>query len=888
MAQVINTNIASINAQRNLNRSQGDLATSLQRLSSGLRINSAKDDAAGLAISDRMTSQIRGSNQASRNANDAISLAQTAEGALGESTNILQRVRELAIQSANSTNSSSDRLSLQAEVNQLVSELDRISQSTTFNGLKLLDGSFQAQSFHIGADANQSVSVTIDEATSNTLGIQKVSTLNDTKGIENATSGQHANVTNTPSGKAAEGLSLTAATAALIASPQIITVTDQNTTDHIVTIDQTSATSASRDASDIASQLNAIPGVSSSATNSAQFDLSSIAIQDGDILTFNLVTGDASATGKPSYETQTISIPYSSATFNDAFDLAVKDALTAINTGATNSDLTYDTLTNTISSASGVNIGIENFAVEDNPTITFNNFIDNSVPDGNGYEFDIDGHPIVVDIVIGSSTQAQIAQKFKEAIDAQPLLTNATATVNDGTLSITRTGGSSTNLSITNLFVRNTGGTATASTNAGGGFTVTPETGTTLAAGANPINLLDDGSGPVATGTIEGDAVESTISFAGKTVEEDTASPGSNNNSAVQIGTYSIVLDSGYSITSDKAVSAGGILNIAAANDPASLTAGAMSDTTAGNYVAAQQITLTGTGTQTVGIAEDATAKDIVEIANAVSDTTGISASASTTATLSNLSNNGVVSFKLNEISISANVVDGDLTALSTAINDQSGKTGIVAKVDLTDSIITLKDDTGKDIDIQDFNSSTATSSSTTTLRVTGGDNSSAVTLSAGGPSGFNADSTVIGGNVEFKSTSVSFSVSSSVASTDGGLFAGNPEQLYTSELENVASLDISTVENANKAIDIVDGALQQIDANRADLGAIQNRMESTISNLSVQSENLSAARSRIQDTDFAAETAELTRNQILQQAGTAMLAQANQVSQGVLSLLQG
>ncbi len=141
MALTINTNVASLNAQRNLAKSQGDLATSMQRLSSGLRINSAKDDAAGLAISDRMTSQIRGLNQAARNANDGISLAQTAEGALAEVGNNLQRVRELAVQAANATNSASDRASLQAEVGQLLSELDRIATSTTFNNLTILDGS---------------------------------------------------------------------------------------------------------------------------------------------------------------------------------------------------------------------------------------------------------------------------------------------------------------------------------------------------------------------------------------------------------------------------------------------------------------------------------------------------------------------------------------------------------------------------------------------------------------------------------------------------------------------------------------------------------------------------------------------------------------------------
>ena len=153
MALTVNTNIAALNAQRNLGTTQGTLNTSLQRLSSGLRINSAKDDAAGLAISNRMTAQIRGLNQAARNANDAISLAQTAEGALQESGNILQRIRELAIQSANDTNSASDRVNLQKEVSQLQAELGRIANETSFNGKKILDGSFTAAKFHVGAYA---------------------------------------------------------------------------------------------------------------------------------------------------------------------------------------------------------------------------------------------------------------------------------------------------------------------------------------------------------------------------------------------------------------------------------------------------------------------------------------------------------------------------------------------------------------------------------------------------------------------------------------------------------------------------------------------------------------------------------------------------------------
>jgi flagellin len=159
MAQVINTNVLSLNAQRNLSTSGSQLATALQRLSSGLRINSAKDDAAGLAISNRFTTQINGLNVASRNANDGISLAQTAESALGELTNNLQRIRELAVQSANASNSSSDRAALDQEVQQRLAEVDRIATQTAFNGQKVLDGTFGNATFQVGANVGETISV---------------------------------------------------------------------------------------------------------------------------------------------------------------------------------------------------------------------------------------------------------------------------------------------------------------------------------------------------------------------------------------------------------------------------------------------------------------------------------------------------------------------------------------------------------------------------------------------------------------------------------------------------------------------------------------------------------------------------------------------------------
>ncbi len=160
MAQFINTNIASLNAQRNLNTSQGALATSLQRLSSGLRINSAKDDAAGMSIADRMTSQIHGLTQAARNANDGISLAQTAEGALSEVGNNLQRIRDLSVQASNATNTQADRNALNNEVGQLLTEIQRVATQTAFNGQKLLDGSMGSALFQVGANAGESITVT--------------------------------------------------------------------------------------------------------------------------------------------------------------------------------------------------------------------------------------------------------------------------------------------------------------------------------------------------------------------------------------------------------------------------------------------------------------------------------------------------------------------------------------------------------------------------------------------------------------------------------------------------------------------------------------------------------------------------------------------------------
>lgn len=249
MALTINTNIPSLNAQRNLTTSQGALATALQRLSSGLRINSARDDAAGLAISERLTTQIRGLDQARRNANDGVSLAQTAEGALTQTGEILQRIRELSIQSANATNSATDRKALNDEVNQLIQEVNRVANTTTFNGLKILDGTYQGQQFQVGANANETIGVSVQGATANDL-------KNNTIALQSAT----------------DGVGLGTATAAANTAPAGNGVGAQTLTIAGASGSSTVSVAANDQASTIAASINAIvgsTGVAAKASTSA-------------------------------------------------------------------------------------------------------------------------------------------------------------------------------------------------------------------------------------------------------------------------------------------------------------------------------------------------------------------------------------------------------------------------------------------------------------------------------------------------------------------------------------------------------------------------------------------------------------------------------------------
>ena len=623
MGLSINTNVMSLNAQRNLGVSQSALAKSMQRLSSGLRINSAKDDAAGLAISDRMTSQISGLNQAVRNSNDGISLAQTAEGALSETTNILQRMRELAVQSANDTNSASDRTSLQAEVGQLKQEISRIATTTTFNGKNLLDGSMKSAQFQVGANANQTISFSINSAQAKDLGNNSLTTTNSTAG---------------------QGMDVAAARAATTAL-----------------------------GNNVAAQNLTIVGPSGSTKIAVAIDSNANAIAG----TINSASGTTGVTA-------------------------------TANTSATLSNLGAD--------------GTVGFTLQGTNSTA-----------------------ISISATVTTSNLSSLAQ----AVNDQAGTTGIKATLSGDNKSISLTQAEGFDIKIGDY------------TNTAGGVNSLRVTG------AEGLGT-DLGTGPLTTtATLSGLSINDSVGF--------------------------------------------------------KIVAGS------------------GTATDLTGKVA-VTKTDLYAIYTAVNAGTGTSG-------------------------VTASWTDGSGTDKSSITF--SSTTGPIAITNYT-ATGTATMAVGAGID------TTASQSVIDTVTNTG----STVTQTAAG------DSTTVGGKVSF-SSSGTFNVTSDTAKASGSLFSTAANSANVSTLSSIDNLDVSTVDHAANAIKAVDGALIQVDNMRGELGAIQNRFESTIANLSNVSENLSAARSRIMDADIAQETSAMTKNNILQQAGVAILAQANQAPQLALSLLK-
>ncbi len=435
MAQVINTNIASLNAQRNLNASQSQLNTSLERLSSGLRINSAKDDAAGLAISSRFTTQINGLNQAIRNANDGISLSQTAEGALDSSGDSLQRIRQLALQSANSTNSASDRAALNAEVQQLLSEIDRVGQTTQFNGTNILDGSFSSAQFQVGANANQTINVSVAGATTDILGAYQVTSSAVTTSAFDG-SGFTINGVEVGVSAATSAAGVTAASAAAkatainsVSNQTGVTATATNTVTGIASVPGSSLANGSLTINGISvgAVAKATDGSAVTQGRNARDAINAVSTQSGVTATADASTGVLTLTASDGRD---ITLAGTSAqAVTDIFNATGLDAATETN--PTGQDSETITFTNTSAATAGTVTALE-LVNGDNITI-----------DGITYEFDtgdgVTGSNVAVAITAGAFTATQAADALEAEINAQQLLGTTTATAANvaGVLTVT-------------------------------------------------------------------------------------------------------------------------------------------------------------------------------------------------------------------------------------------------------------------------------------------------------------------------------------------------------------------------------------------------------------------------------------------------------------------
>ena len=722
MPLIINTNVSSLNAQRQLVTSGNELATAMERLSSGKRINTAADDAAGLAISNRMTSQIRGLNQAVRNANDGISLIQTAEGALDESTNILQRMRELAIQSANGIYDDANRATLDAEVQQLIQELDRIAKTTTFNGQPLLDGSMGDVDLQVGSQANQTIRIDIQAMDSKTLGMGSVSV--DMLG---------AAVTGT----------LTDPVNGLILNDTDILINGQ-------TIGEFDGTDGDTFQTLIDNINENVRGVEASGYTSLQSTaVGDGVLENGNKLRITVAAADGSG----------------NTVFNITDTKSMKELVEKINT---------------------VTGGIISADTDDNGRLSVSNNT---------------GATITVDALNDANLDTDA--------DAAQLVARAT------------------------------------------GFNVFDATG--------PTSIDDAAHGQIILTSEHGDPI--------------TVSLGST-------GDIEKLHQLGFRESTDPGVVTG--VGIDSASAAAQWNVG--------------DLTINGT---VIDNANTDSLQGKVDAINRQSSDTGVVATAYSSVSIRNIDmslwDNAVASIVINGAEVDlgnpALPVTPSMSDLVDAFNAKTDVTGVSAYL-LGDRVVLQSDQGAINVAPTGAANDVFTTALDTTdfIHYIGADgnaddlpDSVTTTMPAGGavsvPAGLKLTSTT--------GQPISIDLGPNADPATLGLLEANSTAQGRFGTA-IASVSIDTAANAQKAIGVIDNALESINDIRSQLGAANNRLDFTINNLMSVTENTAAARSRILDADFAAETAALSRSQVLQQASQAMLAQANAASQQVLQLLQG
>jgi len=794
MALVINSNIQSLNSQRQLDKSGMAQSEAMERLSSGKRINSAADDAAGLAISNRLTSQVRGLDRAISNAADGVSLIQTAEGALDESTNILQRMRELSIQSANGIYNEGDRATLDAEVQQLVEELDRIAETTSFNGQNILDGTLGETKLQVGSEANQTISFSIDAMDADTLGLG--STSSDLSG-DRITTGATGDV-------ADGGVQINGQGLAAITNLQAGGATDTTLQDVLDDINQN------------------VDGVTAEGFNVVQGETVGSGVLDADDF-LRITAGSADGSAAVNYD---FTEPTSS----------LEELVTAINdkTGGTIDASIDDTGKLVLSNTTGGDI-----------TVALDG-------DGGG-------------TFTAADTETSTILGIADGADGETFAGQISLKSDDGSaISITK-GAAGTDANLAVLGFRETSGAGEVL----GSSLASAAQDDALAAGDLLINGVDIGAVSSLAG-IGGkiDAINAVSDQTGVTASiEAKDSYTINTNGGVEIVATSFanagatgedIILNGVSITiGSEATVAQVALAINAGSSSHGVTA-FIDDDDEMHIFSSSNITIADTGGGRI---------DDIFGANATSGSShAVSAPASGSISINNVEVTITDADNIDQVVTDINAVQGDtgvrasvddngeLQLLgSSAINITLGTSGDSMKVAQALALTPLLTDTAGTADVLD----------------------ETVTLSP---------------RIKLDSASdqpISLEVKDAATTTATGFVDQNTDLSSTVTGSALSNISIATQAGANDAIGAIDNALKTISDTRSELGAVNNRLDFTMSNLANISEKTAASRSRIEDADFAAETANLSRAQVLQQAAQAMLAQANAAPQQVLSLLR-
>lgn len=851
MSLGVNTNISSLTAQRALSTADRELATSMERLSTGKRINTASDDAAGMAVATRLTSQINGLNTAVKNANSAIALTQTIDGALDEVTEMLQRARELSVQSASSTVSATDRSFIQDEITQLMAEIDRIASSTQYNGQKVLDGTFSGNKIQIGANGGENLTISVDNAAASAIGNYVVT--GDVIKEQGSTSG-NTNITD-----AADDIVITGTSAA--------------------TIDVAAGDSAKQ----VAAKINAATastGVSAEAKTQA------------------LVYTDMAAA-----QTFTLKI---NGTDTASFSISASDVsagVTAINNIASTTGVTAEaTSANRIklTSADGSDIRVENESTD---------------TDLRAKNLKFDGAEITA-----------IAEHGVKKDSAVLAVSTAHVFVNDSTgVETSFTTGSGDNTATEFETLINTALSATSGTSA-----VRETTSTAATLGTGDYFLSHTSTGNVYKITV------STATVAGWQTAVSSAKYEGGSYHGESVDLSASAADKGALITVYNAGAAGssGMVGIQGGRHFGDFEI--YSDSALATNIANGSRSVTGIEATGVGVyADDATINDTdvidaeIRAAAAHTNTTDVAGSFTPTAG-DGAARVGVI------LQEATNTNDPTITAVSFTVVgtnrdgntlretvDVSGLTesltGGASAYSAVDSYFTKNEfatvtavnavtvtgtnwtdttdlvtigflDKGTSFtyvgarEMGDFDIKSSGSTVINTDTQTGDLDTSDTAFAASSTS--NNDTLTFQGGVQLTSGN-SFSVTQS--STEGGTAATNDNYLTsaTSALSAVSSVSVTTQAGAESALKTIDGAIEKVATIRSSLGAIENRLGHTVDNLMNVSENSQAARASLTDADFSVESANLAKAQVLLQAGTAMLAQANAAPQMVLQLLQ-